>query len=296
MTLSNKYRPKEFNELIDQEVACTVLSNQIERNTFCHANLFIGPAGCGKTSAARIFSSKIHGETLELDCASHNGVADIKEIIEHAKTSSIVYKYKVFILDECHMLTSQAWAALLITLEETLPRSIFIFCTTDAQKIPNTILSRVQELNFLPIKTQSIFERIMFICEKEELKIEKESAQCIAKSAHGNLRQSLTNLDKCLLYGSLELESVCRALNVISDNIMEEVTNAYTNKDVNKIVSLIENIYNNGYNLHMFVRQFLDYSLKGSNLKLVDCILTIMQDIRYDDMPKNLIIARLLTK
>ena len=115
-------------------------------------------------------------------------------------------EYKVFILDECHTLTPQAWSSMLITLEENLPHSIFIFCTTDAQKIPNTIISRVQEFNFIPITENNIVNRLKYICEKENISIEEESIKTIAKVSEGNLRQALTNLDKCILYNDLSNE------------------------------------------------------------------------------------------
>ena len=149
--LAQKYRPQSFDEVIGQDVTVRILQNQIKDKNYSHSMLFTGNAGCGKTTCARIFANQIDGEIHELDCASHNGVADIKEIIDKARVKSLVHEYKVFILDECHTLSSAAWPALLITLEENLPHTIFIFCTTDVQKIPSTIISRVQRFNFLPI-------------------------------------------------------------------------------------------------------------------------------------------------
>ena len=131
MSLANKYRPKNFDEVVEQDMICNILQKQISEATYSHALLFKGNAGCGKTTVAKILATAINGEILELDCASHNGVAEIKEIIENAKVPSLIYEYKVFILDECHMLTSQAWSSLLITLEENIPHAVFIFCTTN---------------------------------------------------------------------------------------------------------------------------------------------------------------------
>lgn len=294
MTLANKHRPTEFSDVVDQEVICKILNKQIENNSYSHAILFAGPAGSGKTTSARIFANKIDGEIIELDCASHNGVADIKDIIENAKIKSLIKTYKVFILDECHTLTSQAWSSMLITLEENLPNSIFIFCTTDTQKIPNTIISRVQRFNFLPITNKTMLARLETICEKENINIETEALKYIVRSAHGNLRQALTNLDKCILYDDLSIESVCKVLNIVSKDVMQDLYNAYSNKNKTEIINIITNLYNNGYELHLFIRQFLDFSIRKDNLQLVDCLLTIIQDIRYDDMPKNIIIARLI--
>lgn len=294
MTLANKYRPTEFSQVTDQEVCTTVLDKQIKNNTYSHAVLFAGNAGCGKTTCARIFANKIDGEIIELDCASHNGVAEIKDIVEKARTKPLLHEYKVVILDECHTLTSQAWSSLLITLEENLPNTIFIFCTTDTQKIPNTIMSRVQRFNFLPITDTGMINRLNEICYKEKLDISIEAITYIAKSAKGNLRQALTNLDKCILYGNLTVENICKVLNIVSNTLMDDLYNAFENKNTKEIINLIESVYNNGYELHQFTRQFLDYSVTKTNMNLVERLLTILQDIRYDDSPKNIIIARLI--
>lgn len=294
MTLANKYRPTDFSQVTDQEVCTTVLNKQIENNTYSHALLFAGNAGCGKTTCARIFANKIDGEIIELDCASHNGVAEIKDIVEKARTKSLLHEYKVIILDECHTLTPQAWSSLLITLEENLPNTIFIFCTTDTQKIPNTIMSRVQRFNFLPITDTGMVNRLNEICYKENLDISIEAITYIVKSAKGNLRQALTNLDKCILYGDLTVENICKVLNIVSTTLMDDLFNAFESNNTNTIISLIESVYNNGYELHQFIIQFLDYSITKTNMNLVERLLTILQDIRYDDSPKNIIIARLI--
>lgn len=294
--LANKYRPKEFSDVVAQNVCTKILEKQITNKSYSHAILFAGPAGCGKTTCARIFANKINGEIIELDCASHNGVADIKEVIDRARVRSLIYNYKVFILDECHTLSSQAWSSMLITLEENIPYSIFVFCTTDIQKIPDTIMSRLQHFNFIPISKKDICSRITSICTKENINISSESIEIIATSANNNLRQAITNLEKCVMYGELDSNSVRKVLNIISDDIMKDITNAYNTKNINEIISLIEKLNDNGYELHQFVRQLLDYNLKlHSNLELIDRLLTILQDIRYDDSPKNIIIARLIT-
>ncbi len=294
MSLANKYRPTEFEDVVTQSVVTTVLNKQIANKSYSHSILFAGNAGCGKTTCARIFASKINGEVYELDCATHNGVADVKEIVENARVKSLIHNYKVFILDECHTLSSQAWSSLLITLEENLPTAIFIFCTTDTQKIPNTILSRVQRFNFIPITDSDMTDRIKLIAEKENLDINDEAIKHLVYSANGNMRQALTNIDKCLLYGDLTPENICKVLNIVSTNVMKDLYDAYEKKDTKTIITTIENLYNNGYELHEFIRQFLDYSIKLTNMKLVECILTLINEIRYDDSPKNIIIARLI--
>lgn len=294
MTLANKYRPKDFNDVIGQEVCTTTLNNQIKHNDFAHVLLFAGYAGCGKTTCARIFANNINGEIIELNCAEHNGVSDIKEIIDKARVKPLVYDYKVIILDECHALSSTAWQSLLYVLEEDFTTSIFVFCTTDAQKIPATILSRAQRLNFLPIPNKVIYDRIKYVIKTEKIVIEDNALKYIVRSAKGSMRQALTNLDSCLKYGKLDKASVSKVLGVIPIEACDQLYKAFESKDTNKIISLINDSYNNGYELHLLIRDFLDFCTTKSNMDLLERLLVINQDIRYDDSPKNLIIARLI--
>lgn len=293
-TLANKYRPQDFVDVTGQEVNIKILTKQINDNTYSHSILFAGPAGCGKTTCAKILANKIDGEVIELDCASHNGVADVKEIIEIAKNKPILHNYKVFILDECHTLSPQAWSSMLITLEENLPYAIFIFCTTDTQKIPDTIISRLQRFNFLPITEKDMLARLKVICNKENLNVSEESLSYIVSVSKGNLRQALTNLDKCVMYDDFSVESVCKVLNIVSKHVLVDLYNAYENKSTSDIINIIESLYNNGYELHQFVTQFLNYCLNQNDFKLVERILQLIRDIRYDDNPKNIIIASLI--
>lgn len=293
--LAQKYRPQSFDEVIGQDVSVKILQKQIANKNYSHSILFAGNAGCGKTTCARIFANQIDGEIFELDCASHNGVADIKEIIEKARIKSLIHEYKVFILDECHTLSSAAWPALLITLEENLPHAIFIFCTTDTQKIPSTIISRVQRFNFLPISESLISEQLKSICAKENLTIDDESISIIAKVSNGSLRQSLTNLDKCIMYGDLTKENILKVLNVVSTSVLDDLTKAIQNKEIQVIIDLVEQIYTNGYELHQFVKQYLDYAVETHNVNLMELLVNLLPEIRYDETPKSIIIARFIS-
>ena len=292
--LANKYRPTSFDDVLGQDVTVKILQNQIKDNNYSHAMLFTGNAGCGKTTCARIFANMIDGEIHELDCASHNGIADIKEIINKARIKSLIHEYKVFILDECHTLSSAAWPALLITLEENLPNTIFILCTTDSQKVPNTIISRVQRFNFMPIGDNLIHQRTAEVCNKENLQIKDDAISIITKSANGSLRQSLTNLDKCVFYGDFAEDSVRKVLSIVSYDIFEKLDDAIENKKAEAIIDLINEVYNNGYELHQFVRQYLDYA-STKNFKVAKILVNLLNEIRYDESPKIIIIARFIT-
>lgn len=294
--LANKYRPRAFDEVTGQEVTVKILKNQLKNNNYSHAMSFIGPSGSGKTTCARIFANEIDGEIFEYDCASHNGVADIKEILDKARIKSLIHEYKVFILDECHTLSSAAWPALLITLEENLPNAIFILCTTDAQKIPNTIISRVQTYNFLPLTQTQIFNRLKEICKAENIQIQDDAIDLIAHYSKGSLRQALTNLDKCIVFGELDYNSICKVLNIVTYDLMQDLTNAIKNSDTKKIIELVDNIYNNGYELHQFVKQYLDWVVDNQVVDLMPMLLDLVNEIRYDETPKAIIIAKFITK
>lgn len=169
-SLAVKYRPKVFEDMTEQSAIKDILENQINTKTFQHGYLFTGPAGTGKTTSARIFANMINegkGNPIEVDAASNSGVDNIRQIIEDAKRKPLDAEYKIFIVDECHSLSDSSWQALLKTLEEPPKFTIFIFCTTDPQKIPNTILSRVQRYNFQKISNEGIVKRLEDICEME---------------------------------------------------------------------------------------------------------------------------------
>ena len=170
VSLAVKYRPTTFDDLTEQSSIKTILTNQINAGEIKNGYLFAGGAGTGKTTSARIFASMINkgkGVPIELDAASNNSVDDIRRITEDAQTQSLDSEYKVFILDEVHSLSSQAWQAFLKTLEEPPTKSIFILCTTNPERIPQTILSRVQRYNFQRISHEGIVSRLKHIIELE---------------------------------------------------------------------------------------------------------------------------------
>ena len=223
-TLAVKYRPTSWDEVSEQSSTKIILQQQLESGEVKNAYLFCGPAGCGKTTCARIFANDINkgeGNPIELDAASNNGVDDVRNIIQQAKTKSINSEYKIFIIDECHALSNSAWQAMLKIIEEPPAKSIFIFCTTDPQKIPKTILSRVQRYDFQRISQKGIVDRLWCILDKEHyndisrenLDYSDNALEYIAKLADGGMRDAITFLDKCLAYHpKLTLKHVTEAL------------------------------------------------------------------------------------
>ena len=168
--LATKYRPKTFDDVTEQSSVKIILQQQISSGEIQHAYLFCGGAGTGKTTCARIFANEINkgqGNPMELDAASNNSVDDIRNIIQQAKVQSMDSEYRIFILDEVHALSNNAWQALLKILEEPPKKAIFIMCTTNPEKIPKTILSRVQRFDFKRISQQVIVDRLKYIIEQE---------------------------------------------------------------------------------------------------------------------------------
>lgn len=169
-SLAIKYRPKTFSDVVEQSSTKIILEQQLISGEIKNAYLFVGSAGTGKTTCARIFANVVNGgrgNPIELDAASNNSVDDVREIINQAKTKSLDSEYKVFIIDECHALSNAAWQAMLKIIEEPPAKSIFILCTTESQKIPKTILSRVQRFDFQRISQKGIVNRLRDIIDLE---------------------------------------------------------------------------------------------------------------------------------
>lgn len=268
-SLAIKYRPKSFDEVVEQSATKVILRQQLESREIKNAYLFCGGAGTGKTTCARIFANEINkgkGSPVELDAASNNSVDDVREIIQQAKTASLDSEYKVFIMDEVHALSNQAWQAMLKVLEEPPAKSIFIMCTTDPQKIPKTILSRVQRYDFQRISYLSIVERlgVVYLNEGHETLSDGsgEALGYIAKLSQGGMRDALTMLDKCLAYSDeLTIENVTKALGIANYDVMSNLLSAYDNGEVDKMVNIINEVYMSGYDLKQFIKSFTNFVL-----------------------------------
>ena len=267
--LAIKYRPTKFEDVVEQGSTIQILQEQLKNNSVKHSYLFCGGAGTGKTTCARIFANEInHGEghPVEMDAASNNGVDDVRNIIEQAQTQALDSEYKVFIIDECHSLSNTAWQAMLKLIEEPPEKAIFIFCTTDPQKIPSTIISRIQRYDFQRISFLGIVERLGVIYLNEGHDTLKDGSGdalgFIAKQAQGGMRDALTMLDKCLSYSpELTVENVITALGIANYDEMFKLLDSIKSKDNWSVVEIIEKLYMSGIDLKYFMRQFQDFIL-----------------------------------
>ena len=290
--LAIKYRPQTFEDLTEQSAVVTILTNQIETNTIKHGYLFCGGAGTGKTTSARIFANMINkgaGTPIELDAASNNSVEDIRRLTEDAQTQSIDSEYKVFVIDECHSLSNQAWQAMLKTLEEPPAKAIFIFCTTNPEKIPQTILSRVQRYNFQRISQEGIVQRLLYIlrCEGAIASTHLvEAVEYIAKIADGGMRDAITLMDKCLSFSSdLTVENVIKALGVADYNTMFDLNNAFFENDKTKLIKIVSDVYSSGMDLKLFIKNYFEFLLDLNVYCLTkDLTMTKIPEIWVDEM------------
>lgn len=276
--LAIKYRPQTFDDMTEQSAIKGILENQIKTHSFQHGYLFTGPAGTGKTTSARIFANMINdgkGNPIEVDAASNSGVDNVRQIIDDAKRKPLDAEYKIFIVDECHSLSNGAWQALLKTLEEPPKFTIFIFCTTDPQKIPATILSRVQRYNFQKISNEGIVKRLEDICIHEnsqdyddpdlrdigDILRRPEALEYIAKVSSGGMRDAITLLDKCLsLSHDVTLENVLKTIGAEDYSTFFDFLDQLCRKDKMSI-SIIDNIYNSGKDVKQFLKDFSKFIL-----------------------------------
>lgn len=334
-SLAIKYRPSTFDDVVEQDCIKTILMQQLESGETKNAYLFCGGAGTGKTTCARIFANEINqhkGNPIEMDAASNSGVDDVREIINQAKTKSLDSEYKVFIIDECHSISNTGWQAFLKLIEEPPAKSIFIFCTTDPQKIPKTILSRVQRYDFQRISFDSVVDRLKVIIEQENIEIadksidihyQDEAVEYLAKLADGGMRDAITLMDKCLAYSSnLTLENVVKALGVLDYDEMFKLLEYITSQQSSEIIKFVENVHRSGRDLKQFIKQFTNFVLDVCKYSLIHTtdfisipstytkelnkyagiilaptlkmLVELNHEIKWDDSPKAVIEATLI--
>ena len=264
-SLAVRYRPREFTDCVGQSSIIKILERQAQKQEYKHTYLFTGPSGCGKTTIARIMASKINGSLAgleELDAASNNGVDNVRAIIKGAQERSISSKYKIYIIDECHALSNQAWQAFLKCIEEPPEFTIFMFCTTDPQKIPATIVNRCQRYNLSKISTDKIRERLNYICQKEGFTNYEESIDYIAKISDGGARDAIATLEKVAsLSTDISIENTLEALGAYSYDMFFTLANSIIDGNSAEVCKIVSGVYHKGNDLKLFVDQFFNFCL-----------------------------------
>lgn len=264
-SLAVKYRPTTFETVVGQNVTTKILNKVLEKQAFKNAYLFAGPSGCGKTTCARIFANAINGgvgEPVEIDGASNNGVDQVRAIVESANQRSLVGTYKIYIIDECHMITSAGWNAFLKGLEDCPEYTIFIFCTTEPNKIPVTIQNRMQRFNIAKINAQEIRDRLIYVCQQEGFTNYEDTCELISKLCDGCMREALTVLDQCAdMSTDLSLENSKMVLGEAPFERMLKLTNCLISQREEFVLMAIETLAAEGRDLKQFVDDYLSFIL-----------------------------------
>ncbi|CUT05341.1 DNA polymerase III subunit gamma/tau, partial [Candidatus Kryptonium thompsonii] len=279
LVTARKWRPSKFSEVVGQEHVTATLLNSLKLGRVAHAYIFAGPRGIGKTTVARILAKAINClnpqdyepcnecemcveisngrsiDVLEIDGASNRGIDEVRDLRESVRYTPTKAKYKVYIIDEVHMLTKEAFNALLKTLEEPPPHILFIFATTEPHRVPSTILSRCQRFDFRRIEIQKIIERLKLIAQQDKIQIDDDSLFTIAKKANGSLRDALSIFDQVVSFcgEKIKFEDVIKALNIIDQEIFFRVTDIVKEKNIKAGLELVDEITKLGYDFQEFL-------------------------------------------
>ncbi|MDR3541938.1 MAG: DNA polymerase III subunit gamma/tau [Desulfosporosinus sp.] len=284
LALYREWRPRMFKEIVGQEHITKTLVNALKQEKIAHAYLFSGPRGTGKTTAAKILAKALNCEqrdgvepcnhcasclsidlgsaieVFEIDAASNRGIDEIRDLRESVKLSAIQGKYKVYIIDEVHMLTTEAFNALLKTLEEPPAQVVFILATTEVQKIPLTILSRVQRFEFHRISVENIQKRLVEVCTSLSRQVDPSALVVIAQKSEGGLRDALSIMDQCLLQDDpIGVEEVYQILGMVGETFSAQLVEALLSSDYGKSLTFLSEGIQQGRDPRQIIRELLDY-------------------------------------
>lgn len=286
IVLARKYRPQTFEEIYAQEHITQIMHNAIISNRVSHAYLFAGPRGVGKTSMARILAKSLNcingpipipcnvcdncveitagtsPDVIEIDGASNTGVNDIRDLQKELMYSASKSHYKIYIIDEVHMLSTNAFNALLKTLEEPPDNVIFIFATTEPQKVIPTIVSRCQRFDFKRIAIDSIVKRLQDLCAQENINIDEDALFLLAKKADGGMRDALSLMDQVISYGTehITIDLVRNIFGLLSDEVYDKMMDFIREHQANEMVTLLQQTIEEGNDIQEFITGFLDYA------------------------------------
>jgi len=312
---ARKWRPQNFSEVIGQVHVVKTLKNAILNNRVGHAYLFSGSRGIGKTTIARIFAKALNcdkgptpepcnncemcreitggfcSDVIEIDGASNTSVEDVREIRENVKYSSAKGRYKIYIVDEVHMLSKSAFNAFLKTLEEPPAHIVFIFATTEPNKIPETIISRCQYFEFKKLSLNDTIEQLVKIAKMEGIEISREILTLIAKTSEGSMRDALVSLDQIVSFGSdiIKEDDVKMVLGLVGRDVLRTFFDSILKKDIQNMLSLVKTLSINGTDLRSFCKEFLEYirdimvvKITADPTGLVDFPLTEVENLKFE--------------
>lgn len=309
-SLYRKYRPKIFSDLLGQEGVQTVLQNAAKQNAFSHAYLFYGPRGTGKTTAARLLAklancltriTKIKFATqgepcnactacseidsghaldvIEIDAASNRGIDEIRDLKESVRLSPTRYAYKIFIIDEVHMLTREAFNALLKTLEEPPAHVMMVLATTEYDKVPATITSRTQRLHFRRLMLKEILKKLTTIVQRESMRITSDALEFIATVAEGSLRDAESLLSQvAAMHDEVDIVTVERIIGRVSRTVIRDVASALLAKDCAHTLQLIQELFSQGHNLVDFTKELITYLRRVLALKFDPTLTALLEN------------------
>lgn len=285
-SLATKYRPTTFSEMLSQKSIIKILEQQVAKKRYTNCYLFAGPSGVGKTTIARAFSKLINeskGEPIEIDAASNNGVDAVREIVNSANERAIDAEYKIYIIDEAHMISNAGWNAFLKCIEEPPKYTIFMFCTTNPEKIPATILNRVMRMNLTKIPANQIKERLEYICEQEHFTNYREACDYISRLCSGGARDAIAMLEKAAEYNTdLSIDNVLTCLGNFSYDEFFDLTSAVINADQSAVFSIVEECYNSGKDIKLFIESYLEFLI---NL----CKFGLFKNLNLTNLPSTLL-------